>query len=325
MRARHSACVLGLALITAIGCGDGLAGPAADATLLGGGGPAPATDVPASTELRRPRIDLSQVPDGRTIVQLPLATPGVADDVGTGSALLITIPGAGTFGCTANFVWESAGRWYLGAAGHCFLPEDRVATHGAGSDYDATGVTVDVCVEGCDGNFNLNELIGTWARLGSVAYARQSDGEGNGVGNDFGVVEIPEAVRPLVRIIMPVWGGPAGVATLGVGGLGCHYGHGLLVGELFPTKARVGVGGGSAPAYWRGDFAAAFGDSGSGMVACAIGLTGLRGGGAVGVLTHLGVEVDPATGGNGVVFGTTVARAVEMGQEAGLLLRLVTL
>jgi hypothetical protein len=111
--------------------------------------------------------------------------------------------------------------------------------------------------------------------------------------------------------------------VLQLGDLGCHYGHGLLVGELMPTKARSGVGGDSDDAAWMGDFAAAFGDSGSGMVACEPdGLT-LSGRGAVGVLTHIGVSVDPESGAHGVTFGTTMSRAVEMAREANLRLELV--
>lgn len=274
-------------------------------------------------ELRRPRAVLSGLADLRDVVVAPLLLPGEAENVGPGSAILITIPGAGTFGCTANFVWEAGGTRYLGAAGHCFLPEDRSATHGPGADFDASGVTVDACFADCDGSFQTSSLVGQWVRLGRVAYARQADASGEGVGNDFGIVEIPATMHNSIRTSMPAWGGPHGSASLGLGDLGCHYGHGLLVGELFPTKARVGVGGGSTEAYWVGDFAAAFGDSGSGMQRCELGLVGLHGTSAVGVLTHLGASVDPATGEHGFVFGTTMTRAVQMASEAGLSIRLV--
>jgi hypothetical protein len=59
---------------------------------------------------------------------------------------------------------------------------------------------------------------------------------------------------------------------------------------------------------------------------------GLQGRGAAGVLTHLGVEanppaIDPGSGTisvqHGYVFGTTIARAIEMAREAGLVLSLV--
>jgi len=279
--------------------------------------------APPGTQVQRMRLDLSAATDLRTTIPVALVTPAAASNIGPGSAIIITIPDEGRFGCTANFVWRSGGRRYLGAAGHCFIPADRAATHGPGADYDASGVTVEVCVSGCEGNFNTNQITGTWVTLGSVRYARQTlDGED--VGNDFGVVEVPREYRDFIRTTMPVWGGPTGVETLALGDFACHYGNGLLVGDVFVTKARMGVGGGSDDASWLGDFAAAFGDSGSGLVGCAVdGLGSVSGTGAIGVLTHIGVGLDETTGEHGVTFGTTIARAIAMGAEAGLNLRLV--
>lgn len=279
-------------------------------------------------ELARAEVDLSAAEDLRTLIPVHLVTPEAASDIGTGSAILITIPDEGRFGCTANFVWQAKGRRYLGAAGHCFLPGDRTATHGESPDYDASGVTVDVCVSGCEGNFRTNRITGTWVRLGSIAYARQADPTGaEQVGYDFGIVEIPREFRDYVRLEMPVWGGPNGVTTLEPGSTGCHYGHGVGVGEVFLTKARVGLGGGGDAMFWMGDFAAAFGDSGSGMNGCESDGLGFHGTGAVGVVTHIGVTVCPCdvdvenqkfTAQQGVTFGTTIGRAIEMAEEAGL-------
>jgi hypothetical protein len=76
-----------------------------------------------------------------------------------------------------------------------------------------------------------------------------------------------------------------------------------------------------------GDFAGAFGDSGSAMVSCVQEGLGFSGRGAVGVLTHLGLSVCPCDvkfkglkikAEHGVIFGTTVARAIDMATEAGL-------
>jgi hypothetical protein len=76
-----------------------------------------------------------------------------------------------------------------------------------------------------------------------------------------------------------------------------------------------------------GDFAAAFGDSGSGMVKCKQESATFKGEGAVGVVMHIGLSVCPCdvdfekqrfTAQNGVTFGTTTARAIEMAREAGL-------
>jgi hypothetical protein len=319
-----------LALVFLAGCAE--APPDPTATSLAPSGEMSPLTV-SGIEVERPEVDVTEWEDARTIVPIHLITPEAASDIGTGSAIVMTIPDEGRFGCTANFVWEARGRRYLGAAGHCFLPADRSATHGEAADYDASGVVVEVCVQDCEGNFRTNLLLGTWVRLGQVAYARQTDPTGEEqVGHDFGVVEIPREVRDLVRPAMPVWGGPTGFDTLESGETACHYGHGLGVGELFPTKARSGIGGGSDSISWMGDFAGSFGDSGSGLVACESDGLGLHGQGAIGVLTHLGIQVCPCevniedqtfTAEQGVIFGTTVERAVEMATEANLKLELV--
>ena len=295
-----------------------------------GPGTITAQESDTDVQLARPRIDVTAFEDLTTTLAGPLALEA-AEQIGPGSALIITIPGEGRFGCTANFVWDGGQKLYLGAAGHCFLPAAMKATHGPGADYDASGVEVRVCVNNCDGNFRSMTLVGELVLLGRVAYARQTDVSGEEqVGHDFGVVEIPREFAPHVRRAMPVFGGPTGVDTLDTGELGCHFGHGLVVGETFATKARVGVGGGSDREFWMGDFAGAFGDSGSAMVSCVQEGLGFSGRGAIGVLTHLGLSIRPCDvtfeglkikAEHGVIFGTTVARAIEMAREARLELK----
>lgn len=271
-------------------------------------------------EGQRLRLDLTHAIKMTRVVPLALVTPAMASNIGPGSHLLMEIPGAGTFGCTANFVWESGTTRYLGAAGHCFIPEGATATHGAGADYDASGVQVSVCVSNCSFGGETGFVVtGDLVRLGAVAYARQTAADGD-VGNDFGVVAIPASLASRVRPSMPVFGGPSTVQDVTQGQTLCHYGNGVVVGETFLTMARVGVGGGSTSAYWMGDLAAAPGDSGSAVVTCGINGTDLQGQGAAGILTHLGVEIGVE---HGVVFGTTVGRAIEMAQESGLALSLL--
>lgn len=279
----------------------------------------------AGAELTTPRIDVSDLTVGTVITDAELVSPEAASDIGPGSALLITIPGEGRFGCSANFVFEGKGnRRYLGSAGHCFLPGDRISTHGPGADYDASGVTVEVCIANCDKGFRTGIVAeGTWLRLGSVLYARQESADGNPIGFDFGVVEIPRKIEGVVRTQLPVWGGPNGGAhQLQLGDLGCHYGNGIGAGELYPTKARTGVGGISDEEAWGGDFAASPGDSGSGMVVCSNSGTTLVGGGAVGILTHLGFWASD-TGGHGFVLGTTLTQGIKLATEARLSLTLL--
>jgi hypothetical protein len=81
--------------------------------------------------------------------------------------------------------------------------------------------------------------------------------------------------------------------------------------------ARVGVGSGSTAKAWSGVLVAAPGDSGSAVETCDSAVVGVTGRGAAGILTHLAVSTQ------GVVFGTTVARAIEMAREAALFLSVV--
>lgn len=253
----------------------------------------------------RMAIDLSGKQLALEDVPLHLVTPQMAQGIGPGSHLLITIPNEGTFGCTANFVWASGSTRYLGAAGHCFLPPDKKATHGPGKDYNASGVVVKVCVEGCtNGGFSGFTITGRTVTLGSVAYARQT-GSGGDVGNDFGIVTIPTALKSSIRTAMPVFGGPSTTGTVRAGDVVCHYGNGVGVGEVFPTMGRAGLGIGSTSTYWESNTAAAPGDSGSALEVCKQDATGIHGVSAAGILTHLSV-------GAGLVVGTTVARAIAL-------------
>ena len=296
---------------------------AASADLLSQGG--------GDIQIKRPKLDVTKWVN-KTIRKPPnLLLPAGPEGIGPGSPILITIPNDGTYGCSANFVWRDGSRYYLGAAGHCFVSATAKSTHGEGADFDASGVTVDVCVQNCEGNFDAMTLVGTVVTLGRVAYARQTDPTAtNDVGNDFGVVEIPAAAVHLIRPSMPVWGKFKGVESMEFGNYACHFGNGTVTGETFVTKARVGVGGGSDADSWYGDFIAAPGDSGSGIIGCESNGLSFSGTRAIGVLTHLGVGTgDVAYDGiqtkveHGFVLGTTIARAIEMGREAGLNLSVV--
>jgi hypothetical protein len=271
----------------------------------------------AETAPRHASIDLTGMTNVTRTIPAALVTPAMAQNIGPGSHLLIDIPGAGTFGCTANFVWAAGSARYLGAAGHCFIPEGTTATHGPGADFNAAGVIVRVCVSNCSfGGETGFTLTGNLVQLGAVAYARQTAASGD-IGNDFGVVAIPAALASMIRPAMPVFGGPTTIDTIDTGEPVCHYGNGVIVGEAFVTMARVGVGGGSTADSWSGALVAAPGDSGSAVVTCDVNANGVQGRGAAGVLTHLGVGTE------GWVFGTTVARAIDMATEAGLALQVV--
>src|SRR5687767_8187914 len=91
---------------------------------------APAAADQSNIQLVPARIDLTKEVDKTVTIPPEVVTPEAARNIGPGSALLITIPDEGRFGCSANFVWTGGGTTYLGAAGHCFIPADTKSTHG---------------------------------------------------------------------------------------------------------------------------------------------------------------------------------------------------
>jgi hypothetical protein len=250
--------------------------------------------------------------------------------IGPGAYLVIEIPDAGTFACTSNFVWTTSTKTYLGAAGHCFLPEGKTATHGPGADYNADGVRVWACVYGCSfGGLSGQALPGIMVELGRVAYARQEQG-GVAVGNDFGVVEIPSVLpaNVAIRPSLPVWGGPTTSTQGSASGVVCQYGSGLLVGESFATMARAGYGlGAFSDGSWNAAIPINSGDSGSALVGCGIegtnGSGGFHGRAPVGIVTHgIGVPV-VGLGVPGYGAGTTITKAKLMATQASLSIELV--
>jgi hypothetical protein len=266
----------------------------------------------ASAE-RLPPSDMTDVRPGLESVSAEDASvPERASGISPGSMLFITrADSSGTAGCTANFVWRGAdGTLYLGSAGHCFLPSDADAGQNAGGSYDTSQVTVEVCLDCTFGGLTaLSGLEGTVMELGAVAYARQSQ-DGDDVGNDFGLVEIPAAAEDLVAPAMPTFGGPTEEGAVDLGEDVCHYGNGVAFGETFVTKPRTGAGVGNFDdGSWLAELAASPGDSGSAVQGCRVGSTGIQGVEAAGILTHL-----TAAG----VAGTNETKAEEMATQAGL-------
>lgn len=259
--------------------------------------------------------DLTGVTDLTTTVDAA-SVPAQATGIGPGSHLLIEMDGD-LYGCTASYVFTDGSRLLLSAAGHCFLPPESTATHGPGADWDPKDTQVRVCVAECSFGGQTGFLVeGTTVPLGPVAYARQAESaDGEQVGWDFGVVEIPSALHDLVRTTMPVFGGPVEDGTLATGDQVCHYGNGIAVGEMWPTMGRTGVGLFAEDDAWYVASAAAPGDSGSALQTCTVGDEGIEGVAAVGTLTHI------TTLG---IAGTTNARSVEMAaDDANLRLSIV--
>lgn len=245
--------------------------------------------------------------------------------IGPGTQLLMDEDGDGwgEWLCTANFVWkDQSGNLYLGAAGHCFMPQGQVATTSAGGSYTPTW-KVYACLDDCllggqSGTAMQDLIIEQFVQLGTIAYARQSQG-GVDIGNDFGLVRIPSNMRQLASPEVPAWGGPAGVDnSFGLGKTALIHGNGAYDGEVFATKSRVGVSLGASTTSFSTLMKSSGGDSGSAIGSLGIGQApGVTVPKAAGILTH-GLQVPYAGYGLGLMMGTTVPQAKAMATQAGL-------
>lgn len=262
-----------------------------------------------------PCLDATQAHANLEVVDAAAVQPETSNGIGPGSMLFIMRDGT-TAGCTANFVWrDGGGTLYLGAAGHCFLPNDAAAGTNAGGSYDTSGVVTDVCIDCTFGGATaLSGLRGRVVRLGDVAYARQSQ-DGVDLGNDFGLVEIPSDAEHLVDPSMPTWDGPTATGEINAGETVVQYGNGVGVGEVFITKNRAGSGLANDAGAWYAGLPGSPGDSGSAVQVARQTSTGPVGEEAAGILTHL------TTAGTA---GTNVAKARQLATQASLDISVVT-
>ena len=259
------------------------------------------------------RIPLLDV-DDRVETVAPSALPERATGIRPGSQILVERDGS-VGGCSANFVWRDGdGTLYLGAAGHCFLGDAPASTGFAeGEGDDVSDVTVTVCTDCTFGGLTgMNVVRGEGVELGDVAYARQEElGGGEGVGNDFGIVEIPAEAEHLVDPSLPQFGGPTGTVdgVVPAGDPVVQYGAGVVNGETYLTQGSRGLSLGAGPGEgsWVAGIRATPGDSGSALSAATDPAT-YEGGPSAGVLTHL------TTSGTA---GTTIDRCKEMVAEDG--------
>ena len=292
---------------------------AATAAGVGGIGTASAGDTVDRRESAE-RIPCLEVAD-ETDTVAGGGVPELATGIRPGSQMFIAFPDGTTGGCTANFVWQDGwGDRYIGAAGHCFLPDGKNASENAQRDgeddgdvYDVNQLSVAVCADCTFGGATGLIVRGTTIELGDVAYARQTLPDGSSVGHDFGLVRIPSSAEDAVDPSMPQFGGPTGVSdgAVAAGTPVNQYGAGMGNGEVFASQGSNGVSEGDfgSPESWFAAVRASPGDSGSPLQSTTAG-TGPEGELAAGILTHI-----TATG----TAGTTMGRCKEMVQtDVGL-------
>lgn len=255
---------------------------------------------------RVPSLDLSDV-ELRLRPVDQYGVPEQANGIRPGSQMFIELADGGTAGCTANFIWRDsrgkapgkgkAGDFYIGAAGHCFLPSDAAASEKAatpaerknGEAFDTSKLgTVSVCADCTFGGLaGLAVVEGAVFELGEVVYARQVEPNGDdGPGHDFGLVRVPSNKAEYVDPSLPQWGGPNGVSSdaLPVGTPVNQYGAGVANGEVYPTMGSSGasLGGNSDGDTWYAGLRASPGDSGSPIIGAET-----AGKPGAGILTHL--------------------------------------
>lgn len=287
--------------------------------------------------LKVDRTEVAGTPNPLAAALLPELPRGgaITQGIGPGAPMYVQWDGnRNSVGiCTANYAWKDQdAKLWLGAAGHCFLPEG--VTNNAGT-YNYARTEVWVCRSDCVlGGTAGAQAFFEWqagapldiVKLGAVGYARQ-----NGVGQDFGFVAIPSALTGDVEPEMPGFGGPYANNPNGfIGDLYFHHGNGIATSETAATKSRIGVGDGDGgdKTSWVMLGISYGGDSGSAVN--SISLQTANGGipvgpnnpDARGLLTHGAIQPLPLIGAAPlpISFGTTVAQAQAMANEGGFCL-----
>lgn len=173
------------------GARRGVAAVIATAAVLGMG-TAAASNAPAA------QADL--IDDGRSWTPASVASihPGV----------LTTTRGAGD--CTANFVYsDAADNLYLGQAAHC-------ASTGAADELDgctARSLPLGTAVRLGDSGVSGRLAYSSWLSMQEVG---ETDRDACHY-NDLALIRIPAAAHSMVNPSLPVFGGPNGINTVGVG------------------------------------------------------------------------------------------------------------
>lgn len=229
-----------------------------------------------------------------------------ANGIGPGSAIYFPVGGGLTGLCSASFLLRDPAtlKYYLSTAGHCLLKtEEGPATSGYETP-EAVWPEIYVCFQDCIENWNLFlGHVGTYVAFKASpdnSYNPVAFAQAQGIGSDFGLIEIPAEAEALLRPYMPVWGGPTGYEAPAVGDLLAHFGQGAYcctglgaAATRLPTdQARLALSLGNDGSSFDalGDLSG--GDSGSATSTVALRADKtLLGDGAVGVNTH-GVVVD---------------------------------
>jgi len=254
-------------------------------------------------------------PSDLSTVSTAVTRPERATGIRPGTLLVFDNPEKGRLLGSGAFIWTSTtgNEYYIGTAGHAVLPNPG----------DVTVFACDGCAVGGAAGVVTDDPDSSFIELGEVVYASYADE----LGGDFALVKIPPEPSGRVDPSMPTFGGPDRVENTDAGDRLCHYGNGVLFGETFASKGRVGVstgsaGGGSDPdagGWWQGELAAFQGDSGSPVAVARAGTdgtVGVRGAAATGIVTRIRIGEPSLIGGPTVAQATAMVNGTGDGEES---------
>lgn len=148
-------------------------------------------------------------------------------------------------GCTANYVFtDRAGALYLGQAAHCTSDSGGLTQSGCETASSPLGTPVGLDLSGVTGTLAYS----SWLTM----QKRGETDEGACNGNDFALVRVPAAARPMVNPSVPTYGGPTGLASAApaIGAPVYGYGNSNIRGGLSPLSTQRGVAVGSDESGW---------------------------------------------------------------------------
>jgi hypothetical protein len=136
--------------------------------------------------------------------------------------------------CTANFVFTSGGKTYLGQAAHCSGTGGSTETNGCDAGSLPVGTPVEVTGASKSGTLAYN----SWVTM-------QANGESDEetcAYNDLALIELDPADVAKVNPSIPKWGGPTGIGTAASLDDIYSYGNSSLrqgITQLSPKRGKV--------------------------------------------------------------------------------------
>jgi len=146
--------------------------------------------------------------------------------------------------CTANFVYTTGTKTFLGQAAHCSGTGEATETNGCQAESLPLGTPVQILGSGVVGQMVYNSWLAMQARGEKDPNACQY--------NDLALIEIPADALSKVNPSLPIYGGPLGVNTTGTtnGEQVLSYGNSSLRQGLSLFSPKTGTSLGTVGNGW---------------------------------------------------------------------------